>query len=525
MTGIWKETLEVVMRRLPLIATIALAAGAAWTAQAHAYLYWSGSERIGRADLDGSGADDGFITGTEDALAVAVDDRRVYWANGRLAGAIGRANLDGSGANPGFVTGTTLSVAVAVTDEHVYWVNIVDGTISRANLDGTAAIQSFIPGRGPSHALAVDDRYIYWTDYSNGTIGRANLDGSGVNHSFITGAGSPLGVAVGDHHVYWTNYSTSTIGRANLGGSGAEHSFITTAAPPWGIAVDDRHLYWANHSTNAIGRANLDGSAPDQAFITTATPPAGIAVDGGPAGTAAAGASELTFESRPLSTLGPAKALTITNAGHGNLLIDRARLTGVHEDDFLIAHDGCSRTTLAVGVACTLQVRFAPSATGPRQAALALTSNDPASPLLVALHGTGTPGLHSPAGRAGPIGGTGAPGPTGPAGAHGLAGPQGGPGQVRLKTCRIVKRKVRGRRVKRRRCTTRLISGPATFTIPSRARARITRHRRVYATGTLCRGRLVLDTRRRVDGGRYTLTLRYRRDGRAVTTRTPITVR
>ena len=85
--------------------------------------------------------------------------------------------------------------------------------------------------------------------------------------------------------------------------------------------------------------------------------------------------------------------------------------------------------------------------------------------------------------------------------------------------------KVRGDRVERRRCKTRLIRGTATFTIPAGARASLTRHHVLYATGTAHRGRLVLHARRRLPAGRYTLTLRHRRDGHPTITRRPITIR
>ena len=71
--------------------------GAAWAAQASAYTYWANdsTNTIGRAYSNGTGAEQGFITGASHPLGVAVDRGHVYWANFGTS-AIGRANLDGS---------------------------------------------------------------------------------------------------------------------------------------------------------------------------------------------------------------------------------------------------------------------------------------------------------------------------------------------------------------------------------------------------------------------------------------------
>ena len=52
---------------------------------------------------------------------VAVDAAHVYWAN-LSTDAIGRANLDGTGVNQSFITGAN-PVGVAVDAAHVYWAN------------------------------------------------------------------------------------------------------------------------------------------------------------------------------------------------------------------------------------------------------------------------------------------------------------------------------------------------------------------------------------------------------------------
>jgi streptogramin lyase len=498
---------------LAWLAAVTAIACCGLAAQADASVYWANqSGTIGRANLDGSSPVQGFIGGGSGPIGVAVDARHVYWTNSG-AGTIGRANLDGSGINQSFITGASNPLAVAVDGAHVYWTNANTSAIGRANLDGSGVNQSFITGALGVVGVAVDARYVYWT--RSGAIGRANLDGSGVDQGFIA-AFAPNAVAVDGEHVYWATSGTSTLGRANLDGSNVNDSFITGANQPTGVAVDGLYVYWLNSTGASIGRANLDGSNPDQAFIASAVSfGQGVAVDGGPAGSASASATDLGFGTQPLGTLGEPQSLTITNSGHGNLEIDAARVTGGDVDDFLISRDTCSQRTLTIGATCTVHVRFGPSAGGERRATLALASNDAASPLAIALQGTAGQLPQGPSGGSGP---TGAPGARGPAGAQGRSG------RVRLVTCRTVTTKVRGHRVKRRRCTTRLASATATFTTAGTARASLTRRDVLYAAGTASGTRLVLQLRRRLPAGRYTLTLTYRRHGARIATRTPIAI-
>src|SRR5216684_1622182 len=88
----------------------------------------------------------------------------VYWANGYPTNTIGRANLDGSSANQGFITGANSPLGVAVDGAHVYWANFNTNTIGRANLDGTSPKQDFITGANLPDGLAVDGAHIYWAN-------------------------------------------------------------------------------------------------------------------------------------------------------------------------------------------------------------------------------------------------------------------------------------------------------------------------------------------------------------------------
>jgi hypothetical protein len=118
----------------------------------------------------------------------------VYWATGGTT--IGRAELDGQGANSSFITGASGTIAVAVDAGHIYWSNLITGTIGRADLDGQNANQSFITFDGTPIGMAVDAGHVYWA-HGGSSIGRADLDGQNANLSFITGASGAGGLAVG----------------------------------------------------------------------------------------------------------------------------------------------------------------------------------------------------------------------------------------------------------------------------------------------------------------------------------------
>jgi streptogramin lyase len=250
------------MRRWLPAAVIAAAAALGMAGSADAYIYWSASSEIGRANLDGSGANHAFISGIS-AFGVAVDDAHIFWTD-HDRGAIGRANLDGTGVNPAFIVGAHDPIGITSDGTHVYWVNHSDATISRANVDGSDVepgfLSEFHPAFGPESGIdvAVDGAHVYWSSSLGEVLGRSNLDGSGIQTDFIPDAYAPLGVDVDAAHIYWAN--DTSVGRANLDGTDVVNGFITTGFSVSGVAVDRAHIFWADYHLGKIGRANLDGT-------------------------------------------------------------------------------------------------------------------------------------------------------------------------------------------------------------------------------------------------------------------------
>ena len=250
-------------------------------ASANAYVYWSNfaGSSVGRAGLDGGGANENFVPAPQ-ASGMAVDAHFVYWADS-ATGTIGRANLDGSAPNQNFITGATGPSGVAVDSGHVYWTNEGTNSIGSANLDGSSANPSFITGASGPEGLAVNSTQIFWANNGNGTIGHAPI-GGGAAQTLLTVPGSSLnGTALDAGHVYWADFGNGSIGRATLAGGSVDDNFIGGLNSPSAVAVDAAHVYWTSFPDNTIGRANLDGTASTPAFITGAGGPNGIAVDGG----------------------------------------------------------------------------------------------------------------------------------------------------------------------------------------------------------------------------------------------------
>src|SRR5215218_9058354 len=150
-------------------------------------------------------------------------DAFIWWANkAPNPGTIGRANDDGTGVDQSFITGVSAPAGVASDGTYVYWANSGTNTIGRAFVNGAEVNQRFITGALAPQGVAVDGTHIYWAN-ADGTIGRANLDGTGVDQSFInTGAGNHNleGVASDGAHVYWANQGANTIGIYNINGGG-----------------------------------------------------------------------------------------------------------------------------------------------------------------------------------------------------------------------------------------------------------------------------------------------------------------
>ena len=225
--------------------------------------------------------------------------------------------------------------------------------------------------------------------------------------------------------------------------------------------------------------------------------------------------SNLGYASQPIGTTSAPKLVTLTNSGAGPLTITGVDFIGTDPGDYYVSASTCT-SPVASGASCAVSVRFAPLVQGARSATLRIMSNDPASPVLAPVSGTGGAALQGPRGPAGN---------TGPAGKAQLVSCK----TVTRTVTRVIRHKRRRVKVTQQQCSARLVSGPVKVKTTA-ADASLSRRRVLYARGyetasSHGHSRLVLtDVRHRLRPGRYTLTVRRRHGHRWSTHRTTITI-
>ena len=254
----------------------------------------------------------------------------VYWANGTTPGSIGRAKINGTGANNNFITGldqpygrrrrlevhllergrrtgsgapiwtapasirtssppdvTNRLCGIAVTaNSGIYWVNHIagDDTIGHANIDGSNPVGSFFDTGSDLTCcgLAADQSFVYWLNTSGGpvAIGRALLSGAGPDPNFITGRRAPVAASRSTRSFLYWDASGNSIGRAPVGGGSARqrvHSRrcrqVTSVRRRSEFAIRLLGQSRGLTGSNFVGRANINGNAPNPALIAGAGQP------------------------------------------------------------------------------------------------------------------------------------------------------------------------------------------------------------------------------------------------------------
>jgi hypothetical protein len=354
-------------------------------ATAHGELYWADldTNKIGRANLNGSSANASFISPSRPlGGGVAVDAGHIYWAS--WWGYIGRADRDGTDVDEDFMETRSSVSFVAVDDEYVYWTtdNDWDGAIGRARIDGTEVDDTFITGAEEPEGIAVTDTHIYWADWYRGTIGRAELDGTEVDHDFISDAGDARGLAVNGTHIYWTDSTLNGfVARANLDGTGLRTNLFQDAYPI-GVATVGDLVYWGTHHWDSIALGRTGGAVVNRDLLGSPFP-AGLAVR-----------SAWLQLPGPVSfgnvLVGDADSRTVpvSNSGDDPLAIASVSLTGAQ---FAITANTCTGSTIPPGGSCGVTVRLSPTSTGSKSGTLQVNTSLPSSlvPNTISLSGRG----------------------------------------------------------------------------------------------------------------------------------------
>ena len=252
-------------------------------------IFWTDShtDKIQRANLDGSNIEDLVTTGLGGPRGIALDvaGGKMYWTD-YYTEKIQRANLDGSNIEDLVTTGLRYpgGIALDVEGGKMYWTDYGTDKIQRANLDGSNLEDLITTGLEAPRGIALDvaGGKMYWTDRGTDKIQRANLDGSNIEDLVTTGLRYPGGIAldVEGGKMYWTDSHTEKIQRANLDGSNIEDLVTQGLSGPGDIALDvvASKMYWTDYYTNKIQRAYLDGSNVEDLVTQGLRDPYGIAL-------------------------------------------------------------------------------------------------------------------------------------------------------------------------------------------------------------------------------------------------------
>ncbi|MDE3258585.1 MAG: hypothetical protein OYM47_12180 [Gemmatimonadota bacterium] len=256
-------------------------------------LYWSdwGTDKIQRADLDGSNVEDlvssAGLNGP-DGLALDMAGGKIYWTDAGTA-KIQRADLDGSNVEDLITSGLSVpyGLALDVSGGKMYWTDRQNGKIQRADLDGSN-VEDLLTLAGLAFpgeiALDVANGKMYWTNPGSDKIQRADLDGSNLEDLVTAGLSSPTGLALdlSGGKMYWTDRGNRKIQRAGLDGTNVEDLVSTGLTTPNGLDLDvsGGKMYWTDVDADKVLRADLDGSNVED-LLTSAdglVDPSGLAV-------------------------------------------------------------------------------------------------------------------------------------------------------------------------------------------------------------------------------------------------------
>ena len=187
-------------RTLIAVATFGLATCCLLPRAGAQKIYWADSqtEKIQRANLDGSNVEDLITSGLANPRGMGLDLEagKMYWGEVLLSGSgkIRCADLNGSNIRDIAVSkNAVIDLALDVVHGKVYWTDDFDlsSRIQRANLDGSNVEVIASTGPETTFGIAIDSAggKIYWArnTFDGPRIQRADLDGSNVENTNTVG--------------------------------------------------------------------------------------------------------------------------------------------------------------------------------------------------------------------------------------------------------------------------------------------------------------------------------------------------
>lgn len=242
------------------------------TAHATEKIYWSdsGTQKIHRANSDGTNVEDVVVTGLNapDGIAIDLPGGKLYWTDNGL-GTISRSNLDGT-APEVLVTGLTTPVRIVLDtpNNKMYWTDVDTNKVQSAALDGTG-VTDIVTGAGAPWGIDIDRaaQRLYFTERDADRIIRVNVDGT-LPASLINVIPSTFGsvkLLTSADGMYWTDrtFTGRRLSAATFIGTEVDlDRWILAPDLPDGMDIDqaEKTAYMTTRNAPKILTMALDGT-------------------------------------------------------------------------------------------------------------------------------------------------------------------------------------------------------------------------------------------------------------------------
>jgi len=284
-----------------------------------------------------------------------------------------------------------------------------DAFVAKLNAAGSALLYSSYLGgsanedySGNGSHVGVDTAgniYVYGASFSTDfpTMNPIQAANAGGSDAFLTKIGSGVSLSKAKltfpTQVVGTTSAPKTVTLTNLGGAILTVSGMSSTDPsefpppqnactsvPSGGSCDINVAFSPTASGTRAAKIKITDNelGSPQTITVTGT---GTYVKLSPA--------RLNFGDHAVGTTTAAKTVTLTNVGTAEVHISSIATSGSDSQDFLVAPSTCG-AMVAGGASCAINLRFKPTATGPRTATLDVADDGGGSPQTVTLTGTGT---------------------------------------------------------------------------------------------------------------------------------------
>lgn len=212
-----------------------------------------------------------------DIVCVAVDDLRVFWANG--AGDV-RSQPKNGGATVNYYDGG-LPIGRCAVDSAVFLLTYSGGSAGVVGYPkaGGGSVQ-VVSGQSGTPFGVVSKAGVFFTNRASNEIGTCtNAPCNGSPTVLAAMQNDPWGITVDNVNVYWTNRGDGSVRSVARSPGGQVSTLATQQSGPSGIAVDATDLYWANQSGTIMKLSLTTAGAAPQPIATGQSIPESLVID------------------------------------------------------------------------------------------------------------------------------------------------------------------------------------------------------------------------------------------------------